>query len=231
MGEMRGMLEQYEEFRNEIRSYIAVRQEQDFEEAKNGLFEYLDLLQVYNEKYILDDYWFVYYNLGLIYKKVGDYENALKYTKTSLNFWEDERNLVKSKWLLSVIHEDNMKDNNIETLSEIFEIYKDCKIHYKKLNDWGKRLSILFNINKLNKNYKQMMKTIRIFDKKMCISIENDFFNSEYGINYILLRGMCEDLINLHMQNNNLFLANKTIKYINNKKMKSELKNYIINLQ
>jgi tetratricopeptide (TPR) repeat protein len=230
MEETRGMLEQYEEIRNDIRRCIADKESCDYKEAINGLFEYLDLIQIYDDKFIKDDYWFVYYNLGLVYKKIEDVDNSLKYIKLSINNCDDTYNYIKSKWLLNRVYENILEDGNNELLKEFIDNYKVCSDYFKKVNNFGQRISIMFNVSKLKKDKKNMMLMIKIFDKKICNDIRNDYFNSEYGINYILIREMCQELVELYKKENNLIGAMSVYKYILHKDLKSELKSYISNL-
>jgi hypothetical protein len=231
MGEMWGMLEQYEEIRNDIRKCIADKKFYNHQEAINGLFEYLDLIQIYDEKFIQDDYWFVYYNLGLVYKKNNDLDNSLKYIKLSITHWSDNYSFVKSEWLLARVYENILKDEDDELLNEIISIYKRCSDYFKKINDFGQRISIIFNVAKIKKDKKNMLLMIKVFDNKICNDIKNDYFNSEYGINYILFRDMCQELIDMYLEYDDIFQANKVVNTIKHKEVKSELKNYIINMQ
>lgn len=219
------MLEQFEEFRNEIRENIVVNK--DYDKAINQLFDYIDMIKSYDKNYILDDYWFAYYNLALTYRKNGDFKNAFKFVKMSIPHYLDDTQYFKSVWLLIIFYENTMVKNDKQMIDKIIRMYQRCLDYYKMTNNYGQRISVMFNMAKLKGLSENMALMIKLFDKKLKQETPDDYFNSDYKINYYLLKGMCEDLINSYMQNDNIFAARLLVKNITNMELKSELKHYI----
>lgn len=104
--------------------------------------------------------WYGYYHKGLLNLKNNNIDEAMKDAIESLKYVGDISTFNKSysfsMWLVASIEE---RKNNI---SDAFKIYKALSVYYRKMDFTNFRIAMLFNMAKIQKNKKIMLRLYNI---------------------------------------------------------------------
>lgn len=209
------MLKQFEDLRNEIRHYAAI--ENDYKKTVELCFEYLSEINKIKDVDVLADKTFIYYEIALNSKKLGDFSTAVKYGLITLNLLKTSdfgsKKYINRMWLIGVCYE------NLGNISEAKRLYYECSRLLKRINEDNQRAMIIFNNAKLMKNFKTMRNVIKIYETRTLKSTTLTHGDMEYDD---VLKEMYSDLYNLYIVENRQE-AFSLLYMIKNKKFRKEL--------
>jgi hypothetical protein len=222
VGEVRGLLEQYEEFRKEITRTIDV--EKNHDKAKELCLQYLDIIKSYDKQFVKDDFWFSYYILGLINKKNNNIKEAFKNAKLSIKFFTENTQYIKSIWLLATCYELTLNNNHIDKdkIKKINRIYGRCSTFYRMSDVKDRRIIIMFNMAKLKKSTKHMLKLVTILLDELDME-ETPITYNQSLISVKLLESTCIELIDMCIELNEIEMIFKTVSLIKIKTVKETI--------
>jgi tetratricopeptide (TPR) repeat protein len=222
VGEVRGLLEQYEELRKSVNIEIDVNK--NYGKAIKILMNYLKIIKKYEKQFVKDDIWFVYYNIGLINKKNNNTKEALKYAKLSIKFYTEDNQYIKSIWLLATCYELTINNNHIDKdkIKKINRIYGRCSTFYRMSDIKDRRIIIMFNMAKLKKSTKHMLKLVTILLDELDME-ETPITYNQSLISVKLLESTCIELIDMCIELNEIEMIFKTVSLIKIKTVKETI--------
>jgi hypothetical protein len=225
------MREQYEEMRININLKIDV--DRDYLNALKMCKNYLKMITKENDLCERDDYWFAYYNIALMNKKLGNIKEAIRYLKLSNQCHLENLQFIKTEWLLASCYESEMLLDetltNKNTIKKIFRMYGKCSTYYRNVNIIERRSVLLFNMAKIKNNTKNMKLLIKVLTNRL-VKNQNEsvtYNKNEHLKNINLLQDMCLELIDIYILNNRSLDIFNLLNTIPFKTLKKDLITYV----
>lgn len=192
------MLKEYEWLRQQIRD-CRIKDKNYFMCIKLCR-DYLKLLKTENPLVAKDDYRFIYHEIALDNKKLGNVDEAIKYCIVSLSYLDNvsaieniDYRYINSVWLLATCYEEK---GNVEKATEQ---YYRCSKMYRLIGEEKLRMCVLFNIAKLNKDFKNVNRLIQL-QKEKCQEFKEVAVT--HGEMENILKDMCKEAIELYIKHN-----------------------------
>lgn len=210
---------QFENIKNDIRKIR--NDESKYIECINKCNNFLKLLNETKSEDTKDCKWFVYHNLGLLNKKLGNIDIAIKYELKAINYTNHEKEDCDYRYVYSIwlIAECYVLQGNKE---EALKLYTECSKFYKMIGEEQQRICTIWNKAKLLKNFKAMEKLIKIYENK---TLKSTIIT--HGDLDEVLSEMYRDLFNLYILEDSCkdmkFKAIKLLYIITDKKLRKEL--------
>lgn len=185
------MLGEYEELRNEIRHLRIINK--NYLGAISKCNDYLKILNDEKNKNVNNEKWFCYHNMALSNKKTGNFQVAIKNELLAINNTKGnyDSKYYSSIWLIAECH------ICLGNVKEALDLYKECSIFYKSIEEENLRICITWNKAKIFRSIKAMLKIIKIYEKDNLNSIVKTYGDMEYDD---ILTEMYTDLFNLYFE-------------------------------
>lgn len=154
---------QFENIKNDIRKIR--NDESKYIECVNKCNNFLKLLNETKNENTKDSKWFVHHNLGLLNKKLGNIDIAIKHELKAINYTNHKKGdcdyrYIYSIWLIAECY--SLQGNK----EEASKLYSECSKLYKMLGEEQQRICTIWNKAKLLENFKSMEKLIKIYENK-----------------------------------------------------------------
>ncbi len=210
------MSDQFTEYRIEVR---ILRTEQKWCEVPKLCEEYLKAAKKRNGDNM--DYWFIYHNIALASKKMGNIDKSLKLSIKALTYVEDDEwhkcEQTYSLWMLAECYKlKGQHEKAIHLYKHISRLYRDVKA-YKQ------RICILYNWVELRKDTRAIERLITIYNSDWFRQyIESETVKSYNEFDECLWE-MYDGLIKLYKENGEYEKIFPLISGVNNKSIKQTL--------
>lgn len=187
------MILQFEPLRQEIRDTAIIKK--DYKRAIEKCYEYLYLVETLDSTIYKDeDLRFIYYEIALDNKKIGNYEVAIEHNKIALSYIEkDEMKVdyryINSVWLMAECY------NILGNMKEAIKNYDLCSKLYRTVEEKNLRICTLWNKAKITRNSRVMLRLIKIYETRNFQTVVTTYGDMEYDS---ILSQMYRDLFQLY---------------------------------
>jgi tetratricopeptide (TPR) repeat protein len=149
--------------RDEIRD-LRIKEE-DNAKAIRKCYEFLKIINSMKNVNVSHDKWFIYHNIGLNNKKLGNIEGAVRNELIALNYTNPslkdvDYRYIYSTWLLALCAKEQ------GDIKKAIRLFDECSKRYKKIKDEQQRICTIFEKAKLYKDSKAMEKFLRYYESK-----------------------------------------------------------------